>query len=527
MRKIRIKSAPVIRSKMAGFLFSCFLRNKRSCNYLTYIILVLFVFLSVCTACALTVSSPNYSMGVISFMQGGGASSGVSKANWTAVGEGIASLQQLRAAGYSTLLAGQLYLFASPEEGMNWIISNIQAKTDILGFIIPESEWQKDNDPYFYWDVDVSPPENIDGYSVSLDNLPELEINTDEPAYQFSPDSISSGKHIFYVLPYTPARGWEQQNLLSFQIWVDIDPPVAGSIQPQSGALITDNLIPITCSLYDSDSGMDEASTVLTINNQPASFEYDEETRLLTHQPASAYAEGDNAVMLKAVDAVGNFVVNGWNFIVDTLAPEGSVLINGGQEITRSPYVTINIEAIDATSGVKNIYLSNDGIFDTELNNPYPYSPSISDWLLREPEVSGVKYVYAKFEDFAGNISPTYKDEISLELITPSTRIISGPPTVTEETAADFLYESSREGSKFKYKIDNLEWSGWVEQNTAHFDGLAEGNHYFYVKSGFDSNGDGEITADEEDPTPAQWSWSIRPKGYFEKLRERILFWRR
>jgi hypothetical protein len=81
------------------------------------------------------------------------------------------------------------------------------------------------------------------------------------------------------------------------------------------------------------------------------------------------------------------------------------VLINNGQELTHSAYVFINIEVKDAVSGIKNVYISNDGVFDTELTHPYPYSavsPFISNWLVVQPDLDGIKTVYVKFEDMAG-----------------------------------------------------------------------------------------------------------------------------
>lgn len=527
MIKRRFKKPPVIH-KMTGFLFVSYIRNKTFCKLISYIFLVMHILLLFANpAYSLTVSSGTYNISVITFLQAGGAvSTGVNAANWTAVGENIAYFTILGDTQYSTQV-GQLFLLGTEKVPMVWVISNLQAKTDILGIIIPEKTWVKDNDPYFYWQVEVAPPDVVEGFSTSLDTLPTQEITTTAATYQFAPNSITSGKHIFYVLPYTVARGWDQESLSSYEIWVDVDGSVIGSIQPPAGTLTSDSRIPISCSLSDEHSGINKDATTLTVNNQSVHFEYDEEKQIITYKPDVPLPDGDNAVLLKAVDAVGNSTVKGWNFIVDSLPPTGSIMINGGQEVTHSAYVSINIDTQDATSGVKNIYLSNDGVFDTELLKPYPYSPVISNWLLRDPDMSGQKTVYAKFEDPAGNLSQTYSAQINLELMTPNTRIISGPATITEEASAKFIYEASRAGCLFTYKLDNLNWSDWQSVNQTEFSGLTTGNHYFYVKAGYDLNGDGQITIDEEDSTPAQWVWTIKPEGYFEKLRERILFWRR
>jgi large repetitive protein len=149
------------------------------------------------------------------------------------------------------------------------------------------------------------------------------------------------------------------------------------------------------------------------------------------------------------------------------------------------------------------------------------------EWELKDPDVDGIKTVYVKFDDQAGNISATYQDTIELSLLTPETRIISGPASLTDETTAQFKYEATKLNSKFSYKLDENDWSEWSDEGSVTFTGLIAGNHYFYVKSALDLNADTEITPDEEDPTPAQWVWMIESEKEYQKAKRKTLFWRR
>lgn len=489
-------------------------------------IIFLTLALSIPAYCSET-SSNQFNFSAITLMNGTGAiSSTNNEAIFTVVGENVVSLEESLSAN-TRLIAGQAYLFSLKRlvEKIK-VISDLRAKTDIFGEPINEAIWQRDNDPYFYWKVEIEPAELLSGYSVSLDTLPDLIIDVTSNSYLFSENSIISGKHIFYCLPFNSGGLPETDSQLQFEIWVDADVPIIKEINPQAGLVTNDKYIPISCSLYDTDSGIDKFNTLLTLNEKEILFEYDTEAQLLTYKSDTALSEGRNTVLLKTYDNVGNYTTKGWDFIVDTQPPAGGILINNGDEVTHSAYVSINIEALDETSGIKNIYISNDGVFDTELSSPYPYGPIVSNWLLSSPDVNEKKSVYVKFEDFAGNVSEVYSDEIILELQTPDTRIVSGPSPVTKEKDASFIYAASKTGSRFSYKLDNSDWSNWLDTKEASFSGLSEGNHYFYVKSGFDLNGDGSITIDEEDATPAQWIWTISEKE-LQKQKERTLFWER
>ncbi|MBU4346414.1 MAG: hypothetical protein KKH29_03690 [Candidatus Omnitrophica bacterium] len=491
------------------------------------IILVILALMGMSCAWALEPSSSSFQIRLISFLNGGGSISSTNNiVNYSALGEGFGSPDKLTSTTFASEV-GQLFLFILRPEELPLLISDLQAREEILGPLIPEATWQRDNDPYFYWNILVEPPEFIKGFSVSLDLVPDLIIDTDATFYQFPDDDIVSGKHTFFVLPFVAEEVAEQESLLQFDIWVDVDLPVINQISPSPGALITDNQALLSCHLSDAHSGLDLDSTTFTLNDQRVVFTYNQAKEIFEFQTPATLPEGNNTVLIKVFDAVGNNVVKGWDFIVDTQPPSGEILINGGEEITHSAYVFINIEAVDAVTGIKYIYISNDGVFDTELNHPYPYAPVIHNWLLAQPDLDGNKTVFVKFEDSAENLSQEYKDQITLRLLTPDTRIISGPTSITKEASADFTFEATKPGCLFSFRLDDQGWSEWSSSSEAQFSDLVDGNHYFYVKSGFDLNGDGQISIDEEDSTPAQWPWTIKTEGYLEKLRERILFWRR
>ncbi|MGE5197004.1 MAG: hypothetical protein ACM3IL_00660 [Deltaproteobacteria bacterium] len=480
-------------------------------------------------ALAVEISSNSHRVDIPAFLNGGGhTSSAFTEANFSAIGENGIYPLELSSTTY-LLRSGQAYLLilTRSELPSALIISDLRAYTEPMGLPIAEKTWQRDADPYFTWHIDREPRNLLRGFSVSLDTLPDQVIDTASADYRFGENSIPSGKHNFYVLPFTSDKGPEEASRLSFEIWVDKDAPYVNQASPPSGQIVSDILTPISCVVYDNDSGLDLSRTALNLNNGSVAYDYDVKTQTLKSRSGTSLSEGKNTVMIKAYDQVGNYVTRAWDFVVDTNPPYGKIMINGGQAVTHSAYVSIDIEAQDAVSQIKDIYLSNDGVFDTELNQPFGYQPVISGWLLGQPDTDGQKMVYAKFRDFAGNLSQAVQASIALKRLTPDTRIISGPPSITEKTDADFRYEASKPGCKFSYKLDNLAWSDWSDAGEAHFTGLTTGNHYLYVKSGYDLNGDNKITIDEEDATPDQWVWSVKPEGYLEKLRKRILFWRR
>ena len=97
-------------------------------------------------------------------------------------------------------------------------------------------------------------------------------------------------------------------------------------------------------------------------------------------------------------------------FVVDTAPPEQlSLAIEGGNAFTNAPGVELTLDAVDRTSGVSEMQVSNDPTFAAASWEPYVETKG---WNLSEED--GVKTVYARFRDAAGNETARIQNEVIL-----------------------------------------------------------------------------------------------------------------
>ncbi len=148
-------------------------------------------------------------------------------------------------------------------------------------------------------------------------------------------------------------------------------------------------------------------------------------------------AEGENEISIRVVDVAGNTAIytylldiNGFIFKKDTVGPETtSISINNGATYTNSSLVTLTISASDSISGIYQMRLSNDGVFDTE---PWEDYSTTRQWTLTSGD--GTKTVYIMFRDYALATSSTL-DIIILDATLPTiTDLTRMPGNVTEDT---------------------------------------------------------------------------------------------
>ena len=99
---------------------------------------------------------------------------------------------------------------------------------------------------------------------------------------------------------------------------------------------------------------------------------------------------------------------------LDKTAPVGSIQIGNGGNYANSTSVTLTLSATDLLSGVNQIRLSNDGVWDTE---PWETPSTAKSWTLTAGD--GLKTVYYQIMDGAGLIS-SYSASITLDTTKPS-----------------------------------------------------------------------------------------------------------
>ncbi|WCK57684.1 hypothetical protein PP175_26985 (plasmid) [Aneurinibacillus sp. Ricciae_BoGa-3] len=99
--------------------------------------------------------------------------------------------------------------------------------------------------------------------------------------------------------------------------------------------------------------------------------------------------------------------------ILDTMKPTISLFnINDNASYTNNPNVTLAIKGSDSLTGVKDMFVSNDGVNWTQM----PYAESLN-WTLSNGD--GNKTVYLKISDVAGNISTISTANIFLDTTKP------------------------------------------------------------------------------------------------------------
>lgn len=209
--------------------------------------------------------------------------------------------------------------------------------------------------------------------------------------------------------PGNPAPGTTDN---VFSLIFDRTRPYNGSISINNGATYTTTTnVNLTLSASDNFE-----VTSMNISNTPSFPESNWKSYATSKSWQLTSGDGVKTVYVKFRDEAGNDSATYYqdSITYDSTPPTGTISINSGASYTNTTVVTLNLTSADNLSGVWQMCFSNDG------SSYYPWETfdSTKTWTLSSGD--GVKTVYTKYKDKAGNISNPYSDTITLDMTPPS-----------------------------------------------------------------------------------------------------------
>jgi hypothetical protein len=179
-------------------------------------------------------------------------------------------------------------------------------------------------------------------------------------------------------------------------------------------------------------------------------------------------SEGQHTFSVRAVDSVGKVDPTPASRIwtVDTVAPGGTVMIDGGSAHTNDPIANLSLSASDPSpgSGVASMRFSQEGQFWSDWE---PFATS-KPWTLAGGD--GTKAVHVQYRDNAGNVSATARTTIELDTTVP--KVTGVTPTGTgikrnTNLTATFSEKMDRNSlSKSTFKLYRINADGSTTQVT-------------------------------------------------------------
>jgi hypothetical protein len=222
-----------------------------------------------------------------------------------------------------------------------------------------------------------------------------------------------------------------------------------GSLRINGGANLT-NLLRVSLSPIASDahSGLDK----MAFSNDGVSFSTPEPFATITTWDLSP-DEGAKQVFARYFDKAGNFSTGiSATITLDYTPPTGSITINGGDSQTNITGVTLTLSATDARE-----MCFNNGNSAWSAWEAYTASKF---WILSNGD--GVKWVYARFRDEAGNISDTVADSITLDTASPSGTVsINSGAACTKTNSVILAISATGNANQMQFSNDASSWSTW------------------------------------------------------------------
>jgi len=202
----------------------------------------------------------------------------------------------------------------------------------------------------------------------------------------------------------------------------------------------------ITSADFDGDGKFDLAVANWSSNNVSVLLNSTPLPGTASFGAAANFAAGTNPVYITSADfdadgkpdlavangASSNFTTVLLNTFPDSTAPTGTIVIDAGNASTNSTAVTLTLTCTDDVGCTQMQFSNDNATWSTAETNATSKS-----WTLALGGADGVRTVYARFMDTAGNMSAVVNDQITLDTAPPAAPSITAPAnnTVTTSTA--------------------------------------------------------------------------------------------
>jgi len=246
------------------------IRFLRSAHFAVLALLTCHVSLVTCheVANAAVSSSNDKRLEVGGTNQGGGTVTSSQYRQQINVGETVAS-GRMTSSNFRVLpgFLGATLTTTQPLPLTNLDITVLSAKTDAFGTEISPQTWQKDNAPYYLWQV---PAGGVDlaGYSYAMDGTPDETVDTTATSLDVATSSLkqlADGKPTFSVMAINTAGNTGKP--ISLELWIDTTPPQITSYAPAPGSLLSLSTARVDATVADAGSGVDQTGVAVLVNS--------------------------------------------------------------------------------------------------------------------------------------------------------------------------------------------------------------------------------------------------------------------
>ncbi|MEW5761115.1 MAG: Ig-like domain-containing protein [Candidatus Thermoplasmatota archaeon] len=332
-------------------------------------------------------------------------------------------------------------------------------------------------------DPDESEGDYVENVEVKVDNgYWQNTVNTCihycKWKYDWKTYDYQDGNYTIYARAYD---GESYSEIVSKEYVVDNTPPEKLSILINENAEYTNSkFVSLNLSAVDFGSGLGE----MAFSNDGKNWSNWEK---YSNKSSWSLSSGDGLkkVYFKVRDVLGNVAEpKNDTIILDATPPNISyLLMNNGSEYTNSSNITISISAYDF-SGIDKMSISNDGIVWSEWLN---YSDFIYWKILSDSD--GIKTIYLKLKDNAGNVAPSVNARITLDTVPPNSSVNILSSYSPESFIVSWYGFDKTSGIRWydvQYKENDGNWGDWLKNTnltSAVFTGKENHTYYFRVRA--------------------------------------------